>query len=817
MAVTIKQIVDAINQVVDSGASTADTLGEEIRAQERLNDVLERQKAIVEAKSDSDEKAKELKKIEIEQLEALQKRRESELRAAMDSNNVHANTIAAMEEEQLQRAKKIDKLKEDTNQIDKNTEASQKQKSAMDSLSGSISSQIEVYGKHNLVNTQSIETMIKTVHQAGLAGSAFAMLKGIVSGFINTTIAFTFSIDSANAAISKQTGLSRSNAAALTQNAQALAFFGVGASDLVSQVTTLVPLFTDFTRLSKNSQRDIAETGALLEKNGVSAQDFATGIQLSTKAMAMTSEQASATQRDLADFATIIGVTPQQMSADFAGAGASLAKFGSDGVRAFKDLAITSKATGLSIEKLLRVTEKFDTFEGAAEQAGMLNAALGGNFVNAMDLLMETDPASRFEMIRDAIMDTGLTFDDMSYFQRKFYAEAAGLDDVNDLALLMSGSFDGLAGSQQKSSAEILRLQERTKAFQDIGEKFKTLLMSLIPIFTPLIDKLTKFAGFLEKNKSLVKGLGTAFMIFAGVFVATKLVGTIVGMAKSMGLLAATQPPVTKGALKNAAAFAIQAVAVGALGVGLGMAFSGASDLVTAFKDVGDNAPYAIAAIVAVTASLVGAAFAVAGLGTASSSLIPFLVPLGVAIAAFGATMAIAGAAAKAFGEALSMMNAGVITSLTGLFLTLGTNATGIAASVVSLGLLTPVLFGLSAVIDGMNIEKLTLINSLFENLARVEFENIKSLRTEVEGMLTSINETPTINLGYVTQLVSGRAAEQFDFKAALQGKSPPVNVAAPNVNVEVFVDGKKITATAVTKVDEKLKAEGFGFGSMPN
>ena len=96
-----------------------------------------------------------------------------------------------------------------------------------------------------------------------------------------------------------------------------------------------------------------------------------------------------------------------------------------------------AKATGLEIGKLPQMTEKFDTFEGAATQAGKLNAALGGNFVNAMDLLTETDPAARFDMIRDAITDAGLSFDDMSYYQRKYYAEAAGLDNVNDLAMML--------------------------------------------------------------------------------------------------------------------------------------------------------------------------------------------------------------------------------------------------------------------------------------------------------------------------------------------------------------------------------------------
>ena len=819
MAITIKQLMDAINQVAGGSTSSADALAEEVAAQERMNDVLERQKKIIEAKSDSAEKAKELNKIEIEQLEALQKRRESEIKAAKRSNKVSDTVLARMEAEQAKRAKKIEALKQDTANTDKNTAAKKSQSSAIKSVSGSIAKQISVYGQHNLVNLEMIDSIAKTVKEAGLFGAAFGVLKGIVSGFINTTIAFTFSVDSANAAISKQTGLSRSNSAAITQNAQAMAYFGVTVSDLVSQTNALVPTFTDFTKLSMSSKRAIAETGALLEKNGVAAGDFSSGMQLATKAMSMNADQATATQRDLADFATIIGVTPQQMAADFAGAGSSLAKFGSDGVRAFKDLAITSKTTGLAIEKLLRVTEKFDTFEGAAEQAGMLNAALGGNFVNAMDLLMETDPASRFEMIRDAIMNTGLSFDDMSYYQRKFYAEASGLDDVNDLALLMSGNFDDLAGSQQKSSAEILKLQERTKAFQDIGERFKTLLMSLIPIFTPLIDGLTKFAVMLEKNKDLTKALGKAIMIFAGIFIATKLVGMIVGMAKGLGLLSVTQKKAAVGSMRGAKAFALQAVAAAALGFGLGAAFSGAAELVTAFKDVGDNAPYAIGAIVAVTGVVFGFAKALKFIGASSAGAGKAIVPLAIALGTFYLAMEVAKPAAKAFGEMFGMIAPKTVASLSHFFYTLGTQAIGINVAAAGILLLTPAMYALSSVIDGMSVKRLDSINSLLNSIADVELENIKALRTEIEAIMKSIDSTSTLNLTTLSTIAS-TAALPLAFAAAgtaaIGAAGATTNVAAPEVNVKVYVDGKEITAKAVRAVDDNLKAQAFGSGAYP-
>ena len=108
------------------------------------------------------------------------------------------------------------------------------------------------------------------------------------------------------------------------------------------------------------------------------------------------------------------------------------------------------------MDKLLRISEGFDTFEGAATQAGKLNAALGGNFVNAMDLMMAKEPAKRFEMIRDARLSSGKAFDSMSYFERKFYVGAIdGIESTADLAMLLSGDLDALKDSSTETTASI--------------------------------------------------------------------------------------------------------------------------------------------------------------------------------------------------------------------------------------------------------------------------------------------------------------------------------------------------------------------------
>jgi len=297
-----------------------------------------------------------------------------------------------------------------------------------------MNSSIMVYGKHEFANVSMLQSFRSLATVMTTFRGSMEVFAGTLISLTNTMFAFTMQIDTQTHAIMRNTGASRANADAMMANAQALSYFGVTAEDITEAVTSLRTEFQDFTFFTVDTQNEIKNTAVLLDQLGVSFNDSSRAMQNMTVSMGLTGRSSVAAARDLTDFAHIIKVVPKDLMSNFAAAGDSLAKFGDEGISAFKELAIRSKVTTLEVEKMLRMVEKFDTFEGAAEQAGKLNAALGGNFVNAMDLMMTTNPAERFDMIRDAILNTGLTFDDMSYYQRKFFTEAANLESVADLA-----------------------------------------------------------------------------------------------------------------------------------------------------------------------------------------------------------------------------------------------------------------------------------------------------------------------------------------------------------------------------------------------
>ena len=346
------------------------------------------------------------------------------------------------------------------------------------------------------------------------------------------------------AAFMKATGASKDLAQSITGVYKETRAFGVTAEDASAATQALYTGFTDFTFASENQQKSLMKTGAVLGRMGISHQDFAASVQISTKALGMSTEAAGQNMLDMEKFAENLGVAPAEMAKQFAGAGNMMAKMGDQGVGAFKDLAIASKVSGMEIQKILTLTDKFDTFEGAAEMAGKLNAAMGGNFVNAMDMMMATNPAERFEMIRDSLDQAGLSFDDMSYYQKKFYADSLGLSDASELALVMSGNMDLVSGSVEESSQSIEDAAKRAQTMASFQEKLNGLFAAMVPIFTPIFDIFAKFVGWITESETRINtllivlgGLATAAVLLSAPFISTGV--AIAGVVAAVGTLAA--------------------------------------------------------------------------------------------------------------------------------------------------------------------------------------------------------------------------------------------------------------------------------------
>jgi len=547
---------------------------------------------------------------------------------------------------------------------------------AAQELGVSFGKTLAVYQNSTLFNVANMVNFVKSIKGGSGSIIAFgeAILSAGITAFVDSMIGLMFALNDSEAAFKQTTGAADSMAREMTEGYERTRENTIGLKENQEAWTQLYQSYTDFTLISASARKEIGDTAATLTRLGVSASVSAKAMQTATVALGMMPREANAALIELEGFAREIGVAPAQLIEQYGTMGGSLAKLGQNGTRAFKDLARVSKITGLEMQKLLTMTDKFDTFEGAAEQAGKLNAALGQNAVNAMDLLMETDPAARFGMIRDSILDAGLSFDTMSYYQQKFYAETLGLKDAGELAAVMRGDMDSLGAGIGKTAQEYEEMANRAREVASIKQKLEALLMRLIPVFMPLIDVLDKTLTRWLGNKGAIDGLtesieasmpsletignmlkfvGNSVMfavkhwewMLAG-FIAFNVLGPVVSTLLT-ALALKTMPSL--GTALGAAGTAASVGAAGMLafgasalmvGVGIGIATAGMSLLVSSFAELAAAVTFAEFAggLILVTAAIAGLALALAALAN-PLSLVGWKVLAGLGVAAGGISL----------------------------------------------------------------------------------------------------------------------------------------------------------------------------------
>lgn len=662
----------------------------------------------------------------------------------------------------------------------------------------------------------------------------------------------------------KATGANKAFARSVTNSYEEMRSFGATSEEVSATYQELFGTFTDFTMLNQQQRESLAETGVALSKLGISNADFAKSIQISTKAMGMSSEQAGQNMLNLEKFAENLGVAPQQLAADFAGAGDMLAKMGDQGTKAFKDLAIVAKTTGMQMQSIINLTNKFDTFEGAADQAGKLNAALGGNFVNAMDLMMATDPAERFGMIRDSILDAGLSFDDMSYYQKNFYKESLGLSDVGELAALMSDDMHLVSGATQESAQSLLDAKQRAHEMATMQENLNTMLANMIPVITPLIDLMKDFTELLAKNETAAKFVGYAVAglsgsvlayktaIKAAAFVEAALMAPRKAMAGITRLLAlakgqevlATQAGTaadtasigpklsaagatrTAGAAAKASVPHILALGVAALAIGgaIAAAALGVSELALAFKDLGDAAPYAALGITALMVPFValmalGYAMIAGPQAAVTAGVVGFFLALGAAALLMGAGIGLAAYGMSFLVEAFAALQPVQILALSAAMIAFSAAMNMLAVAGVAAMFGAPGIIVLTAAIVGMAYG-LSLIEELITNVANAFvsfFDTIANPNTasNIKEIAKAIEAIPIRkNIEFATSMTALAAANTA---AAALGTTQAVTqvisgnnnqnnntAAAPTpyeVTINVMLDRDKL-ATVVQEIN---------------
>ena len=573
----------------------------------------------------------------------------------------------------------------------------------------------------------------------------------------------------------------------------------VSMEDNANAFGALFNNMSQFSTFSADMQNNLTEQAALLEKVGVANDDYAKSIEISTKMLGMSTEAGMEATNELVAMAKEMGRAPGELVSEFNAAGPALAKFGDQGVDVFKDLAAAAKATGLETGRLLEITGKFDTFEDAASSVGSLNAILGGDYLNSMEMISTTDPTERLRMMRDAVNEAGLSFDSMGYYERIALQEAMGLKDVGELAMMMSGDIDQFAASTQVSAEELMEQKEAAEAAQDVQQKLMAILAENSEVFLSLAESaisvvsvLDRFAPLLKilvplmiafslvtkalaiaqmfqaaaanMSKISMRGLlGTVILLATILFVTqfmSNFVQGIIALGVAFVLMAIGMRIAGTSAKQSTAMMAGLGVAVLLVGAGMYLAATGFANLAEAMSKLNPaqlqafNTALIVFGVIFVALLIALGVLAYSGLGEAAILIMlgfgaaVLLVGLGIFLITSGI-----GLMAEGFAKIFEAIDINKMIAFAGFIAALVLGAYLMPVAALGLGAMALGFGGLALALAMIKTADLEAIAKFAENLGNVEASMLTLVADEIERIAVAIDSIPTAKSVLLTGL----------------------------------------------------------------
>ena len=336
--------------------------------------------------------------------------------------------------------------------------------------------------------------------------------------------------------------------------------YGVSFQDTSDALTS----FTTANLMSIKSVREaapnLAKTTALMTKFGVSADSTAANMEIMVRALGMGAEEAIASQEHIARLGIQIGIGAQAAATSFQQNLPRLSLYGSDAVGIFQRTATAATTMGMTVDQVLDIGERFQTFQGAAEAAGSLNAILGGGFIDNIELMEASfeDPAGAALLLRDRIKESGVSLKELGTMGIKAVGEQLGIADPASVRKFLQGNMTGEELMQAQADPVTKGLEELANNSQTIAEKTQNLMREQLAAMLPLstID---------ENVSSLLGG-------FSGLgFIITQVgaqIAAAVAMRGVIGGAAGGASSILPSLLGRAGAGAGAAGAAGAAGMG---------------------------------------------------------------------------------------------------------------------------------------------------------------------------------------------------------------------------------------------------------
>jgi hypothetical protein len=472
-------------------------------------------------------------------------------------------------------------------------------------------------------------------------------------------------------------------------------------------------LATDFLNLRSygaDAAANMSVVAAQMEKVGISGQIAGKTFDSLVNAMGKTPVQAGKIQESFVQMAAKNRLALNSVTQAFGENSSRFVGYGEQMTKVLDGLAEQSLQTGIAIGKLVGIAQGFDTFEDASRKVGNLNALLGGDYFNSIELLTASDE-ERIKILKEGIAASGIQFESMNRLEKMAIANAAGISDLNEASKLF-GQTSLQNTKQQAEAAEVQKTlaeqaQSASLAMDKLRSMFNGLIIAIQPITTALmfmVDILSKVVQGINSVAETFTGSSKAaalitsslvlviyrFSVLGRVigFVAKGIMGSLVSAFSSLTASAPAAGASVGGAIETVGKAAKSVTkeilylggAIFLIGAGIGIAALGFSKLVLAFKELGSE--QASSAMWSIIAIMTGFTIMVVSLAAVAYFATPAIAGLAGAFLALGGAVALIGAgigiAAAGIGymvdnmadlvDSFSKLNADEVGKFTSLF-----------------------------------------------------------------------------------------------------------------------------------------------------
>ena len=309
--------------------------------------------------------------------------------------------------------------------------------------------------------------------------------------------------------------------------------------DLYDAYGNLNKVLPEFAGQSVKTRQEIGLNQVFLVKAGFSAATLNKSMFDLVKTFNMTPTAANKTTTAIATLGKSLGVGEQSLS-DFTALSPKLVGFGNKAQEVFTKTEIASKKLGIAATELFDSMDRFGTFESAANAAGELNLALGGQFINPLELMqasLEKGTLPTLKLLQKGFEASGQSVDHMSRAMIKFQASSLGMSEDSFVkAMRKSGSdLEDFIKNEEKAAADHKITADK---FQDV---FMQMQAAFADAFTGPKGKETiaalkslifTFRDIIIAVKPLIPILGNVGVIMGGM-----ILGTVISVISKIGVL----------------------------------------------------------------------------------------------------------------------------------------------------------------------------------------------------------------------------------------------------------------------------------------